>query len=227
MTAQWAEQAAKQRRVIICAGTGCMANGAMKVFEQFKQRDGRSGLQRDSRTAPERRTTKCACPRADARASARWGRWSRWCRTEFSTPRCAPRTWPKLCDQTLVGGQVVDGCSTRIRRRARAAGASRTIPFYARQNALCAAGMRLSSIPKIFSEYMLHGGYAAAQKGLRGDVAGGDLQDDTGLRPARARRRRFSHRTQMGGGADAELGKEVRHLQRRRRRSRRVHEPLA
>jgi len=27
---------AAPRRVILCAGTGCMANGAMKVFERFK-----------------------------------------------------------------------------------------------------------------------------------------------------------------------------------------------
>jgi hypothetical protein len=32
------------RRVIICAGTGCMANGAMKVFEQFKSEIASSGL---------------------------------------------------------------------------------------------------------------------------------------------------------------------------------------
>ncbi len=26
------------RRVILCAGTGCMANGAMKVFERFRKK---------------------------------------------------------------------------------------------------------------------------------------------------------------------------------------------
>jgi NADH:ubiquinone oxidoreductase subunit E len=33
------------RRVVICAGTGCMANGAMKVFDQFKSAMKDSGLQ--------------------------------------------------------------------------------------------------------------------------------------------------------------------------------------
>ena len=45
---------AQVRRVIICAGTGCMANGAMKVFEQFKT-DGRRRAARDSRTPPRSR----------------------------------------------------------------------------------------------------------------------------------------------------------------------------
>ena len=32
------------RRVIVCAGTGCMANGSMKVYEQFKSEMAKSGL---------------------------------------------------------------------------------------------------------------------------------------------------------------------------------------
>ena len=32
------------RRVILCAGTGCMANGAMKVFETFKREMAGAGL---------------------------------------------------------------------------------------------------------------------------------------------------------------------------------------
>src|SRR5579859_1134955 len=35
---------AQLRRVIICAGTGCMANGAMKVFEQFKAEMAGAGI---------------------------------------------------------------------------------------------------------------------------------------------------------------------------------------
>ena len=29
---------AQLRRVVVCAGTGCMANGAMKVFETSKRK---------------------------------------------------------------------------------------------------------------------------------------------------------------------------------------------
>ena len=35
---------AQLRRVTICAGTGCMANGAMKVFERFRSEMAGSGL---------------------------------------------------------------------------------------------------------------------------------------------------------------------------------------
>jgi NADH:ubiquinone oxidoreductase subunit E len=42
----------QMRRVIICAGTGCMANGTMKVFEQFQQQNPRLGPEPDSGTSP-------------------------------------------------------------------------------------------------------------------------------------------------------------------------------
>ena len=56
----------KIRRVIVCAGTGCMANGAMKVFEQFKSEIAHSGLRvilelRPEAAADEVRLSKSGC----------------------------------------------------------------------------------------------------------------------------------------------------------------------
>src|ERR1035441_6562853 len=57
---------AQVRRVIICAGTGCMANGAMKVFEQFKSEIANSGLRvilelRPEAAGDEVRLSKSGC----------------------------------------------------------------------------------------------------------------------------------------------------------------------
>src|SRR5713101_3671487 len=57
---------AQVRRVIICAGTGCMANGAMKVYEQFKSEMAGAGLQvilelRAEATIDEVRLSKSGC----------------------------------------------------------------------------------------------------------------------------------------------------------------------
>jgi (2Fe-2S) ferredoxin len=54
------------RRVVICAGTGCMANGAMKVFEQFKRAMAETGLQvilelREEAATDEVRLSKSGC----------------------------------------------------------------------------------------------------------------------------------------------------------------------
>src|SRR5664279_4355650 len=57
---------AQVRRVIICAGTGCMANGAMKVYEQFKSEIAKAGLKvilelRAEATSDEIRRSKSGC----------------------------------------------------------------------------------------------------------------------------------------------------------------------
>src|ERR1035437_5237810 len=57
---------AQVRRVVICAGTGCMANGAMKVFEQFKREITNSGLHvilelRPEAAGDEVRLSKSGC----------------------------------------------------------------------------------------------------------------------------------------------------------------------
>ena len=37
-------QAAVPQRVIVCAGTGCLVNGSMKVYEEFLKAIAESGL---------------------------------------------------------------------------------------------------------------------------------------------------------------------------------------
>ena len=68
--------------VLICAGTGCIAGGAMKIYENFKAEcQSRSlpvyvGLKHDS---DEEHSLHMK--RADATASVKWGLWcilSRW-----------------------------------------------------------------------------------------------------------------------------------------------------
>ena len=98
------------------------------------------------------------------------------------------------------------------------------IPFYKQQQRtvlkLCG---RID--PEDIREYIHNGGYAAAKQGLPRPHARGDLRRDDSLRPAGTRRRRFSHGEEMGPHAPAAGREEVRHLQRRRRRSRGFHGP--
>ena len=64
--------------IIICAGTGCMAGGAMKVYDAFVEQIAAAGmnveisLEAEARPASPQGPTS---PRAAARVSARWVRW--------------------------------------------------------------------------------------------------------------------------------------------------------
>ena len=63
-----------KKRIVVCAGTGCIAGGALKViarFEEASQGQG-SATWRWSSTSTR---TAITCPAAAARAFARWGRW--------------------------------------------------------------------------------------------------------------------------------------------------------
>ena len=66
------------RRVIVCAGTGCMASGAMKVHDALVEQIAAAGmdvatsLEVEGGRHPEGRLCR---PRAAARAFARWDRW--------------------------------------------------------------------------------------------------------------------------------------------------------
>ena len=67
------------RRVVICAGTGCMAGGALKVYQSFVEKIAAAGLAvvtaAHGRKTATIRTPACTCPRAAARAFAKWARW--------------------------------------------------------------------------------------------------------------------------------------------------------
>ena len=96
------------------------------------------------------------------------------------------------------------------------------IPFYKQQRrtVLKACG---KIDPDDIRQYIHDGGYAAARKAYRDLTPGADLRGDDPLRAARPGRRRFSDGPKMGADPASTGRKEIRHLQRRRRRSRRLH----
>ena len=62
------------RRIIICAGTGCMANGAMKVHARFVAAIAKAGLPVTTELKAEDTSPgKIWSPAVVARAFARWG----------------------------------------------------------------------------------------------------------------------------------------------------------
>ncbi len=77
--------------------------------------------------------------------------------------------------------------------------------------------------PEKIDDYIARDGYKALLTALTEMTPNGVIQQHHRERPARARRRRLSHRPEVGHGGQSRRRPEVRHLQRRRRRPRRVH----
>src|ERR1700749_3815385 len=96
------------RRVIICAGTGCMANGAMGVFEQFKKEMAGSGLNVILELRPEAfdhdvRLSKGGCP-----GFCQMGPLVSVLPDNILYTRVRSTDVPDIVQQTLIGGRPVE-----------------------------------------------------------------------------------------------------------------------
>jgi hypothetical protein len=106
-------------------------------------------------------------------------------------------------EKTLVSGEVVERLLYKDPATRKTCRGIEDNPFYARQDRRVLRECGFLD-PEDIREFMLHGGYSAAKKAFRRNVARGDLQADQRVGPARPRRRRFPHRAQVGSGAGAE-----------------------
>ncbi len=98
------------------------------------------------------------------------------------------------------------------------------VPFFKGQKKIVLRNCGLIN-PDDIEEYIAVGGYQALYKTLIDDKPETRHRADQGLQAARPRRRGFPDRQQVGVPAQGGGRPEVHHLQCRRRRSRRLHEP--
>jgi len=151
------------RRVVICAGTGCMANGAMKVFEQFKSATAESGLKvilelRAEQTEDEVRLSKSGC-----QGFCQMGPLVSVMPDGILYTKVRSEDVAEIVTQTLGGGQVVERLLYKDPATRKHCRGFEDNPFYARQNRLVLHECSFLD-PEDIREFMLHGGYQAARK---------------------------------------------------------------
>ena len=94
IAADYKQAAAKlKRRIIICAGTGCVANGSLDVRDALKEALAKTGADVTIELKKEENHTS---PSPVARDSASGGRCFTLSRKIFFTPRSKSPTFPKL-----------------------------------------------------------------------------------------------------------------------------------
>ncbi len=133
---------------------------------------------------------------------------------------------PEIVEQTLVNGEVVDRLLYKDPATRKNCRGLEDNPFYATAGPAGSEGMRLPRSRRYSRISCCTAAIRLRRKRFLRCLRKKSARQisESGLRGPR--RRRVSNGAQMGGGARAEVGKEVRHLQRRRRRSRRVYESL-
>ena len=151
------------RRVIVCAGTGCMANGAMDVVARFKQEMAGSGLNVILELKAEAGDHDVRLSKSGCQGFCQMGPLVSVVPDGILYTKVRSEDVAEIVEKTLVGGQVVERLLYKDPSTRKSCRGLEDNPFYARQNRLVLHECGFLD-PEDIREYMLHGGYRAAQK---------------------------------------------------------------
>lgn len=151
------------RRVILCAGTGCMANGAMKVFQRFQQEMAGSGLNVILELRPEAGDNDVRLSKSGCQGFCQMGPLVSVVPDGILYTRVKAEDVHDIVTQTLHGGEVVERLLYKDPSTRKTCRGVEDNPFYARQSRFVLNECGLLD-PEDIREYILHGGYGAAKK---------------------------------------------------------------
>src|ERR1035437_7319735 len=154
---------AQVRRVVICAGTGCMANGAMKVFEQFKREITNSGLRVILELRPEAAGDEVRLSKSGCQGFCQMGPLVSVVPDGILYTKVCTEDVAEIVQQTLAGGQVVERLLYKDPATRKSSRGIEDNSFYSRQSRFVLHECGFLD-PEDIREYMLHGGYQAARK---------------------------------------------------------------
>ncbi|MGC4122828.1 MAG: NADH-ubiquinone oxidoreductase-F iron-sulfur binding region domain-containing protein [Myxococcales bacterium] len=159
---------ATERRVVVCAGTGCVANGAWKVFDAFHKVSVELGVKVHLEALPENESQ----PKPDAGYRLSKSGCQGFCQMGplvtvqpdgILYAKVKPEDVPEIVRTTLQENRVVERLLYVEPVSGKSCRGPAEIPFYARQQRHVLHECGLVD-PEDLAEYRRHGGYAAAQK---------------------------------------------------------------
>jgi NADH-quinone oxidoreductase subunit F len=156
---------AQLRRVVVCAGTGCMANGAMKVFENFKKEIADSGLRVILELRPEAADDEVRLSKSGCQGFCQMGPLVSIIPDGILYTKVRSEDVADIVQQTLAGGQPVERLLYKDPATRQICRGFEDNPFYARQSRFVLHECSFLD-PEDIHEYILHGGYSAARKAL-------------------------------------------------------------
>jgi len=172
------------RRVVICAGTGCMANGALNVFAALESQAKARGISLEIKLDYEDKKKKDGLlTKSGCQGFCQMGPLLSVEPDGILYCRVKPEDVQEIIETTLQGGNLVERLLYKVPATGTVCRGHGDIPFYAMQQrtVLKACG---SLDPENIHEYIAHGGYASAQKAYKSmsdeDVC--KVISDSGLR---------------------------------------------
>ncbi len=180
-------EAGRSQQVLVCCGTGCLASGAKKVAEAFAEEIAKRSLDADVNLFVKSTGCHGFCERGPLVALQPSG----ILYTKVKSGRVE-----EIVEKTLIGGEVIQGLLYKEPVSGDRIEQYDEIPFY--KNQVRVAMRNIGRIdPTAILDAIAEGAYAGLAKALF-EMTPDEVIDEVGrLRPARARRRRIQHRSQV------------------------------
>ncbi|MCL2365473.1 MAG: 4Fe-4S binding protein [Oscillospiraceae bacterium] len=162
---RFANAAAKHKnRVVICAGTGCIANGAIKIYNRFMELAQEHGFAFNV-ALEEEAGHDMGLSMSGCQGFCQMGPLVHIVNESVLYVKVSLSDVEEIVTQTLLGGQIIDRLVYRLPSTGEAIPDEHHIPFYARQRRLLlelCGNIDACSI----DEYIYHGGYFQARKAV-------------------------------------------------------------
>ena len=153
-----------QRRVILCAGTGCVANGAMKVYAAFQERMQACNLPFTLELREENDNSgKTAVTRSGCQGFCQMGPLVTILPENILYNQVKPADVEEIIAVSLLGNGVVERLLYVEPGTEHACKGTDDIPFYTRQQRFVLGDCGIID-PENLDEYLRNGGYRAAKK---------------------------------------------------------------
>ncbi len=152
-----------QRRVIVCAGTGCVASGAYKIFQALVEQVRAAGLPVITEFRPEEEGGVVRLNKSGCQGFCQMGPLVTVLPENLLYNKVRKEDVTEIVSETLVAGRPVERLlyvDAATKKRCRGV---EEIPFYQRQQRFVLRSCGTVD-PESIEEYVYHGGYAAAKK---------------------------------------------------------------
>ncbi len=164
IAASFNEQISKhQFRIMICAGTGCMANGSMEVYERFLEVVGERGLSVSVQMDRTESDVVMSC--SGCQGFCQRGPLVTIYPEGIFYTKVKPEDVEEIVDETLVGGRIVERLLVTDPETKEHIKHVHEVPFYTRQHRVVLAGCGHIDARDI-NDYIAQGGYVQAKRAV-------------------------------------------------------------
>mgnify|MGYP001168806664 FL=1 len=152
-----------RKRVIVCAGTGCVANGALKVYQAFIDNLKKENLDVITELKEETDEKSILVSHSGCQGFCQMGPLVTIEPEGLFYTRVKPEHVPDIINHTLKNGEVIESLLYEDPSTGKHCNRTSDIPFYKRQNRFVLKMCGLID-PEDIKEYIANGGYEGAKK---------------------------------------------------------------